>query len=242
MPLYRFGTIPSCKHCQTWQEMSFLLRHVYLNIFSFCTWSSASWSGQFQRAHRKRNRKETGPSPAQAWPRPDFWGSGNLGTWKSGDLEILEFGISKKKIRKINIRSAQNVDKVWISREKTSQPHLGPFQLIFPWAGNMQKMLIFAYFPWCANVPYSPGLFKPMHLWTAIVLCRGAKETEWCQRAGGLPCGHIYVWSSVSAATILASEYIHLQWQRWWMPRADVTYLATKGGLQQGLLIDHQGK
>ena len=61
-----------------------------------------------------------------AWLRPDFW--------KSGDLEIWKFGlqkIQKIKILKIQIRSAQNVGKVWISRKKSSWPHLVPFQGIF---------------------------------------------------------------------------------------------------------------
>ena len=69
--------------------------------------------------------------------------SGNLGTWKSGNLEIWEFGdlgtwksrnleiwgpgnpeisvqnIKKKmNILKIRFRSAQNVGRVWISRKK----------------------------------------------------------------------------------------------------------------------------
>ena len=35
--------------------------------------------------------------------------------------------IKKIKIIKIKIRSAQNVGKVWISRKKSSWPHLGPF-------------------------------------------------------------------------------------------------------------------
>ena len=43
------------------------------------------------------------------------------GVWKSGNLEIWEFGvqkIGKIKILKIKIRSAQNVGKVWISRKQ----------------------------------------------------------------------------------------------------------------------------
>ena len=49
---------------------------------------------------------------------PDFWKSGNPDFW---DLEIQKFGIQKmkkSKILKIQIRSAQNVGKVWISRKK----------------------------------------------------------------------------------------------------------------------------
>ena len=43
------------------------------------------------------------------------------GVWKSGDLEIQKFGVQKMEkiqILKIQIRSARNVGKVWISREK----------------------------------------------------------------------------------------------------------------------------
>ena len=68
--------------------------------------------------------------------------SGNLATWKSGNLEILEcgdlgtwtsrnVGSQKTKILKIQIRSAQNVGKVWISREKCSWPYLEPSETIF---------------------------------------------------------------------------------------------------------------
>ena len=48
-------------------------------------------------------------------------GGGGGGVWKSGDLEIQKCGVQKiKKIKilKIQIRSAQNVSKVWISRKK----------------------------------------------------------------------------------------------------------------------------
>ena len=63
---------------------------------------------------------------AQARPGPDF---GNLGTWKSRNLGSKK--IKKMKSLKIQIRSAQNVGKVWIRRRKSSWPHLGPFQAIF---------------------------------------------------------------------------------------------------------------
>ena len=46
---------------------------------------------------------------------------GGGGVWKSRNLEIWEFGvqqIKKIKILKIQIRSVQNVGKVWISQEK----------------------------------------------------------------------------------------------------------------------------
>ena len=75
---------------------------------------------------------------------PDFWKSGNPEIWKSGnpefgDLEIQKFGVQKLekiKILKIQIRSAQNVGKVWISRKKSSWPHVGPSEAIFPWTKN----------------------------------------------------------------------------------------------------------
>ena len=95
------------------------------------------------------------PAPAPA--------SGNLGTWKSGNLEIWEFGdlgtwksgnleiwgpgnlgirgpTNQKKNLKIQIRSAQNVGKVSISRKKYSWPDLGPSEAIFTWTGKIQKM------------------------------------------------------------------------------------------------------
>ena len=59
----------------------------------------------------------------------EIWEFGDLGTWgpgnpeilRSGDLEIQKFGVQKMtkiKILRIQIRSAQNVGKVWISRKK----------------------------------------------------------------------------------------------------------------------------
>ena len=51
----------------------------------------------------------------------EIWGPGNPEILRFGDLEIQKFGIRNiKKIKslKIQIRSAQNVGKVWISRKK----------------------------------------------------------------------------------------------------------------------------
>ena len=51
-----------------------------------------------------------------------------------GDLEIQNVGIQQiKKIKSLKnqIRSAQHVGKVWISRKKSSRPHLGPSEAIF---------------------------------------------------------------------------------------------------------------
>ena len=57
-----------------------------------------------------------------------------VGIPEFGDLEIQKCWVQKMgniKILKIQIRSAQNVGKVWISRKKSSRPHLGPSQVIF---------------------------------------------------------------------------------------------------------------
>ena len=53
---------------------------------------------------------------------------GNPEIWRSGDLEIQKFGVQKIqiiKILKIQIRSAQNVGKVWISSKKILQALFG---------------------------------------------------------------------------------------------------------------------
>ena len=87
---------------------------------------------------------------AQAWPglaqaRP------GARYWKSGDLEIQKFGsqkIKKIKILKIQIRSAQIVGKVWISRK---QILLAPFVaipgLFLHGPKKCKKYKRFAYFP-----------------------------------------------------------------------------------------------
>ena len=65
-----------------------------------------------------------------------IWRSGNLETWgpgnpeilRSGDLEIQKFGVQKTekiKILKVQIRSAQNAGKVWISRKKIALALVG---------------------------------------------------------------------------------------------------------------------
>ena len=99
-------------------------------------------------------------SPSGGANAGGFWKSGNLGTWKSGnleiwgrgnpgirssgDLEIQKFGVRKikiMKILKIQIHSAQDVGKVWISRGNSSWPHLGPSQAIVPWTKKSKNML-----------------------------------------------------------------------------------------------------
>ena len=79
----------------------------------------------------------------------EIWGPGNPEIWRSGDLEIQKLGvqkIEKIKILKIQIRSAQNVGKVWLVGNKSSRPHLGPSQAFFPWTGK-NKILIVCLFP-----------------------------------------------------------------------------------------------
>ena len=73
------------------------------------------------------------PSPSLAWAR----------FWKSGDLEIQKFGIQKNKKHKslkTQIRSAQNVDMVWISRKKDLEgPIWGHPRQFSPWTERNQK-------------------------------------------------------------------------------------------------------
>ena len=61
------------------------------------------------------------------------WKSGNLETWGPGNPEIW-VPKNKKSILKIQIRSAQNVGKVWISRKNTILAPFGAAPGNFPWA------------------------------------------------------------------------------------------------------------
>ena len=74
----------------------------------------------------------------------EIWGPGNPGIRRSGDLEIQKFGVQqipKHRFFKIQIRSAENVGKVWISRKKSSWPYLGPSEAIFSMERNNAKKL-----------------------------------------------------------------------------------------------------
>ena len=74
----------------------------------------------------------SGPSTAQAQARfLEIWGPGNPEFWNPK--------IQKIKVIKIKIRDAQNVGKVWISRKKSSWPHLGPSGPIFCVSGENAK-------------------------------------------------------------------------------------------------------
>ena len=64
-----------------------------------------------------------GSRETHIWGNPEFW-----------NLEIQKCGVQKIKlikVLKIQIHSAQNVGKVWISRKKSSWPYLGPSEAIF---------------------------------------------------------------------------------------------------------------
>ena len=97
---------------------------------------------------RSRRGATAEPSRRMLWlsmaDSLDIWESGNPGIWKSGNLESQKIG--KIEIIRMQILSAQNVGKVWISRKKSSWPHLVPFQVFFPWTGKMQKMYRFCIF------------------------------------------------------------------------------------------------
>ena len=69
-------------------------------------------------------------------------------------------------ILKFQIRSAQNVGKVWISWKKIL---LAPFGAtpghFFHGPDKCKEFTKFAYFPWWANGPYSPGLGMGVRCW-----------------------------------------------------------------------------
>ena len=86
----------------------------------------------------------------------EIWELGDLGTWKSRKVEIWGPGNSKfwdpknQKIKslKIQIRSAQNVGKVWISRKKILPALFGAILgHFFHGPKKSKKCQNFAYFP-----------------------------------------------------------------------------------------------
>ena len=94
-------------------------------------WGPSGWAHAGPKWVGPRGAQVGGPTRGPSGPK---WAQArNLGPKK----------IQKIKILKIQIRSAQNVGKVWISRNKSSWAHLGPF---FAWAGKIQKMLKFCQF------------------------------------------------------------------------------------------------
>ena len=101
---------------------------------------------------RAQARAQAGPKPgpSRAQAGPKVGPSQKFGTQK----------IKKVKIFKIKIRSAQNVGKVWISRKKSSWPHLGPSRPIFCVGRKNKKIalfsLIFAILPVWGPCCYPP--------------------------------------------------------------------------------------
>ena len=113
-------------------------------------------------AEPPRRSGRAGPSPPRPGPSLD------LGIWKSGDLEIQKIGIQKmKNIKniKIQIRSAQNVGKVWISRKKNL---LAPFGAIpghfLRGPEKCKKCYVFCYFPWLPWLQVMADLMRGLFL------------------------------------------------------------------------------
>ena len=96
-------------------------------------------------AEAPRRSGRAGPSPSRPGPGLD------LGIWKSGDLEIQKFGIQKMeniKTLKIQIRSVQNVGKVWISRKQNLPAPFGAISDKFFYGPKQIKTLLnFCLFP-----------------------------------------------------------------------------------------------
>ena len=61
------------------------------------------------------------------------------------------------KIINIEIRSAKNVGKVWISRKQTFPQHLEPFQTIFSMDWKNKRIQKSAYFPWLGQLRCARG-------------------------------------------------------------------------------------
>ena len=111
--------------------------------FSQCLWH---YTGGRRNIATKRMR-----------PGPGIWKSGKFEIQKNTNIKNLE----------IKIRSAQNVGKVWIRREKnSSRAHLGPFEAIVPWAEKMQKLLDFFLFSlvgqWALFTRFGESAFKDL--------------------------------------------------------------------------------
>ena len=78
------------------------------------------------------------------------------------------------KILKIKIHVAQNVGKVWISKENTFLALFGAIPGHFMHVPkNNKNMFLFAYFPWWANWPYSPGWGS-----CAGVICKSVCQSD----------------------------------------------------------------
>ena len=100
--------------------------------------------------------------------------SGNLGIWRSGGLEIQKFGfqkIKKIKILKIQIRSAQNVGKVWISRKKASRVPFGAIPGHFSMDRKTKNKNAHFFLPIFLGGPISP--IHPV--WAVLLSTRGGE-------------------------------------------------------------------
>ena len=93
------------------------------------------------------------------------WERGQVGIWEFVRRRRRRPKNPKIKILKIQIRSAQNVGKVWISRKKSSRPYLGTSEAIFSigWknAKNVKKKCLFSLV----------GQWAPIHpVWGHVLL------------------------------------------------------------------------
>ena len=94
--------------------------------------------------------------PGSQPPGMEIWQFGDLGTWKSRN-------VGSKKQKKWEVSKFKSVlPKMLASSGLVGKSLEGPIwghpRQFFPWTGKMQKCVLFAYFPWWANGPYSPGV------------------------------------------------------------------------------------
>ena len=119
---------------------------------------------QSSRTHRSASFFEAHNFRKNGLPTNKDLFSGNLGTWKSGNLGSRK--IPKIKILKIKIRSVQNVGKVWISRKKNLPAPFGAIPGHFlRGPEKCKKLHLFAYFSWWALAAIHPW----WGYWSAIV-------------------------------------------------------------------------
>ena len=92
----------------------------------------------------------------------EIWGPGNPEILRFGDLEIQNFGIQKiQKIKSLKnqIRSAQNVGKVWIRRKKILPALFGAIPgHFFHGLEKSKKYKILPIFPVWGHCCYPPGV------------------------------------------------------------------------------------
>ena len=104
----------------------------------------------------QRIRPPPAPAAYVGGPKPEIWDPKK---------------IQKIQILKIKIRSAQNVGKVFLCRKKSVPAPFGAIWAHFLRGPEKSKNCQnFAYFPWWANGPYSPGLGPCWDLFPGLVL------------------------------------------------------------------------